>query len=64
MTWIAEQSPAELRAFMRMRETQWVESMTDTLAKRLWAEVKALDERIVELEKELAKAREPRTEAA
>ena len=64
MTWIADQSPEELRAFMRKREPQWIGSMTDALAQRLWAEVKAQDERIAQLEKELAKALGPRTEAA
>lgn len=64
MTWIADQSPDELRAFMRQRETQWIGSMTDALAQRLWIEVKAQDERIVQLEKELAKARGPRKETA
>ncbi len=64
MTWIAGQNSEELRAFMRQRETQWIGSMTDALAQRLWIEVKAQDERIAQLEKELAKARGPRTEAA
>lgn len=59
MTWIADQTPEELRAFMRKREAQWIESMTDALAKRLWAE-----ERIAQLEKQLAMARGSRTEAA
>jgi hypothetical protein len=64
MTWIGDQTSEELRAFMRKRETQWIDSMTDALAKRLWTEVKVQDERIAQLEKELAKAREARTEAA
>jgi hypothetical protein len=64
MTWIADQSPEELRAFMRKRETQWIASMTDALALRLWTEVKAQDERIAQIEKELAKARGPRKESA
>jgi hypothetical protein len=57
MTWIGNQTSEELRAFMRKRETQWIDSMTDALAKRLWTEVKAQDERIAQLEKELARAR-------
>lgn len=57
MTWIGDQTSEELRAFMRKRETQWIDSMTDALAKRLWAEVKVQDERIAQLEKELARAR-------
>jgi hypothetical protein len=57
MTWIGDQTSEELRAFMRKREAQWIDSMTDALAKRLWTEVKAQDERIAQLEKELARAR-------
>lgn len=57
MTWIGNQTSEELRAFMRKRETQWIDGMTDALAKRLWAEVKVQDERITQLEKELARAR-------
>jgi len=57
MTWIGDQTSEELRAFMRKRETQWIDSMTDALAKRLWTEVKAQDERIAQLKKELARAR-------
>ncbi|MGN6085816.1 hypothetical protein [Trinickia sp.] len=64
MTWIADQSPEELRAFMCKREAQWIASMTDALALRLWTEVKAQDERIAQLEKELATARGARSEAA
>ncbi|APR40008.1 hypothetical protein [Paraburkholderia sp. SOS3] len=58
MTWIANQTPEELRAFLRKREKEWIGSMTDPLAQRLWKEVQVLDARIVELEKQLA-ARTP-----
>jgi hypothetical protein len=57
MSWIGDQTSEELRAFMRKRERQWIDGMTDALAKRLWDEVKVQDERIAQLEKELARAR-------
>lgn len=64
MTWIADQTPEELRAFLRKREKEWIGSLTDSLSMRLWKEVKAQDERIAQLEKELDAANGVRQEVS
>ena len=61
MTYVREQTPAELRA--HMRNLQRMNGWHDPLADRLYQEIQALDKRIAELERDAARYRWLRRQA-
>lgn len=65
MTYVTEQTPAELRAHMKRLKS--LPSWRDPLSDRLWKEIQDLDKRVAELEvtnRSLMNAKEGQTEKA